>query len=156
MIPSCDIEAALATAEAVCLQKKARLTPFRRAVLKQLLAAGKPLGAYELLQRLGPGKAAAKLAPPMVYRSLDFLLEHGLIHKLETARTYVACMHPEHPHAAQFLICRRCGTVVETGDTQLAGAAEALGQRAGVVLQQQAVELTGVCASRRGCGVCER
>src|SRR5260370_39525682 len=124
MIPSCDIEAALATAEAVCLQKKARLTPFRRAVLKQLLAAGKPLGAYELLQRLGPGKAAAKLAPPMVYRSLDFLLGQGLIHKLEAARTYVACMHPEHPHAAQFLICRRCRPLSDPAYTQLAAPPE--------------------------------
>lgn len=150
MTPSCDLAATLVAAEAACARKGARLTPMRRAVLEQLIHAGRPLGAYQLLHRLGAGRNTATPAPPAVYRSLDFLLEHGLVHRLETARAYVACLHPEHPHAAQFLICRRCGTVVETEDERVAGAAEALGERAGFVLEQQSVELTGVCASCQG------
>lgn len=150
MISSCNVMAALAAADDICIREGARLTPMRRAVLEQLLTAGKPLGAYELLERLGSEKAITRPSPTIVYRSLDFLLEHGLVHRLETARAYVACLHPEQPHAAQFLICRRCGTVVETDDEQVAGAAEALGQRAGFMLEQHSVELTGVCASCQG------
>ena len=150
MTPTCDPAAALAAAEAACARKGARLTPMRRAVLEQLIQAGRPLGAYELLHRLGAGRSTTVPAPPAVYRSLDFLQQHGLIHRLETARAYVACLHPEHPHAAQFLICRRCDTVVEADDEQVAGAAEALGQRAGFVLERHSVELTGICASCRG------
>jgi len=85
-----------------------------------------------------------------VYRSLDFLLEHGLVHRLETTHTYVACGHPDHPHAGQFLICRRCGTVVETEDERVTAATEQLGQRLGFVLDQRTVELTGVCGSCQG------
>ena len=147
MTPPCDLVAALAAVEAACAEKGARLTPMRRAVLEQLIHAGRPLGAYELLHRLGTERSTTLPAPSAVYRSLDFLLEHGLIHRLETARAYVACLHPEHPHAAQFLICRRCGTAVEVDDEQLTGAAKALGQRVGFVLERHSVELTGVCAS---------
>lgn len=145
--PPGDIAVALVAAEAACISRRARLTPIRRAVLEALLTAGQPLGAYDLLERLGPGRSTARLAPPMVYRSLDFLLAQGLIHRLETARTYVACLHPDHAHAVQFLICRRCGTVVETDDVDVAGAATALGKRMGFALEQQAVELTGICAT---------
>lgn len=136
---------ALEAAQEVCQTRGVRLTPMRRAVLEQLLVTGQPLGAYELIQRLGTARGTLP-APPVVYRSLDFLLANGLVHKLETSRTYVACLHPDHAHAVQFLICRRCGTVVETEDDQLAAAANALGARTGFVVERQAVELTGICA----------
>ena len=140
-----DPASALEAAEAICRSRGLRLTPMRRAVLEQLLSAGHPLGAYDLIQRLGAVRNTP-LAPPAIYRSLDFLLANGLAHKLETSRTYVACVHPDHAHTAQFLICRRCGTVVEIGDEELSAAALALGERTGFVVEQQAVELTGVCA----------
>ena len=33
-------------------------------------------------------------APPTVYRALDFLLEHGFIHKLASINAFVGCHHP--------------------------------------------------------------
>ena len=77
------------------------------------------------------------------------MLEHGLAHRLETTRAYVACGHPDHPHAGQFLICRQCGTVVEMEDERVDAATEQLGARAGFALDQRTVELTGVC------GICQ-
>ena len=136
--------ATLASAEAVCAQRGARLTRGRRALLEVLLAAAGPLTAYELLDRL-PGET-----PASVYRHLDFMLEHGLAHRLETTRAYVACGHPDHPHAGQFLICRQCGTVVEVEDERVDAATEQLGARAGFALDQRTVELTGVCGTCQG------
>ena len=56
------------------------------------------------------------MAPPTVYRALDFLLEQGLIHKLESLHAFVGCDHPEHPHSSEFLICVDCGEVAELED----------------------------------------
>ena len=68
---------------------------------------------------------------------------------METTRAYVACGHPEHPHAGQFLICRQCGTVVETEDERVTAATEQLGHRLGFSLDQRTVELLGLCGACR-------
>jgi Fur family zinc uptake transcriptional regulator len=78
---------------------------------------------------------------------LDSLVEHGPVHRLETTRAFIACEHPDHPHAVQFLICRQCGTVLEAEDKRTAAATERLGQRLGFALDQRTVELTGICAT---------
>jgi Fur family zinc uptake transcriptional regulator len=75
--------------------------------MEHLLMADQPLSAYDPLGRLRPGDPPA---PPSVYRNLGFLLEQGLIHRLVTTRTYIACRHPDHSRSAQFLIRRRCGS----------------------------------------------
>lgn len=138
----------LAEAEAACRLRGGRLTRGRRLVLEFLLQATRPLTAYEVVDRLR--LAGAPATPASAYRSLEFLLEQGLAHRLETTRAYVACGHPDHPHAGQFLICRQCGTVVETEDKQVATAAEQLGHRLGFALDQRMVELTGVCGPCQG------
>ena len=137
----------LAEAEAACRSRGGRLTRTRRAVLEILLRSSTPLTAYEVLDLLRQGDASA--TPASVYRCLDFLLERGVAHRLETTRAYVACGHPEHPHAGQFLICRQCGTVVETEDERVTAATEQLGHRLGFSLDQRTVELLGLCGACR-------
>ena len=140
-------EEALDAAEALCRRRGGRLTRGRRAVLLKLLGAGRPLTAYEILDMLRPEDSSA--TPAAVYRGLDFLMGHGLVHRLETSRAFMACEHPEHPHAGQFLICRRCGTVVEAEDERVEAATEQLGERLGFAVDQRTVELTGVCTACR-------
>ena len=98
-------------AEEFCAARGQRLTPMRRQVLQALLASHKPLGAYEIIERLAQG---GRLAPITVYRALDFLRENGLVHRIESRNAFVACVHH---HAGGdpvvFLICERCGTVGE-------------------------------------------
>ena len=105
-----DIDAAMAEAEAVCESKGARLTKIRRKVLELMLEHKEPAKAYDLLQKLD-GEGAAK--PPTVYRALEFLLEMGLAHKIESLNAYVACGHWGHKHMAVFLICDNCHRVFE-------------------------------------------
>jgi Fur family zinc uptake transcriptional regulator len=133
--------------ETLCRERGERLTPQRRAVVKQLLAAGRALSAYELLERLRPEDERATAAS--VYRTLDFLIGLGVAHRLESRRSFVLCSHPQTPHRVQFLICRRCGEVVEAEDARLAAATERLGDRLGFALDHRIVELTGLCASCR-------
>ena len=134
----------LAALEAICRERGGRMTPQRRAVLQRLLTAQRPQSAYELRDALLPADAA--ITPASVYRCLDFLMQHGLAHRLETTRSFVACGHPDHPHAVQFLICRQCGTVVEAEDKRVAAATASLGQRLGFEVDHRTVELTGVCS----------
>jgi Fur family transcriptional regulator, zinc uptake regulator len=136
---------ALHSAEAVCRLSGARLTRLRRNTLAILLQAERPLTAYEILDLLRPADRAA--TPAGVYRSLDFLTARRLAHRIESSKAFVACVFPEHPHPSQMLVCRRCGTAVETEDTGVAEAAENLGRRLGFALDRGALELTGLCPS---------
>lgn len=133
----------LVAMEALCRARGGRLTPQRRAVLATLLAAKRPQSAYELRDLLLPEDPS--ITPASVYRCLDFLMQHTLVHRLETTRAFIACGHPDHPHAVQFLICRSCGTVVEAEDKRVAAATASLGQRLGFEVDHRTVELTGVC-----------
>jgi Fur family zinc uptake transcriptional regulator len=135
---------AMTRAEALCRARGARLTEQRRMVLRLLFASDKPVSAYELLDRM---RATVKNpAPPTVYRALDFLLEQGLIHKLESLHAYVGCTDPEHPHTSQFLICGDCGEVAEVEDPSIAKSLQAAGKAAGFRTERPVVELLGTCA----------
>lgn len=134
----------LQSAEDLCRQRGARLTPQRRAVLSLLCESDKPLSAYELLDRLR--ETVQKPTPPTVYRALDFLLEQGLVHKLESLHAYIGCTHPDHPHASQFLICAGCGDVSEMEDEHIANSLKQAGEAAGFHTKRPVVELLGICA----------
>lgn len=138
------LQQALARAEALCKQRGTRLTAQRRRVLELVLCAGGPVGAYDILHRLREGTVAA---PPTVYRALDFLLEQGLIHKLETLHAYIGCPHPEHHHDSQFLICDRCGEVLELENAGIAERLDAAAAASGFAPQKPVVEILGTCAT---------
>ena len=73
---------ALRTAEKVCKERGLQLTAIRRRVLELIWARHAPIGAYDILASLKKGEGA--LAPPTVYRALDFLMDAGLIHRIDT------------------------------------------------------------------------
>ncbi len=134
----------LERAEALCRERGARLTEQRKAVLRLLCVSEKPLSAYDLLERMRG--VVRNPAPPTVYRALHFLLEQGLVHKLESLNAYVGCAHPDHPHASQFLICDDCGEVAEVEDPSVARSLKAAGNEVGFRTRRPVVELLGTCA----------
>lgn len=149
-------EQLLTRAEAICAARGARLTALRRDVLGLILEADTPAGAYDLLDRLRRNRGTA--APPTVYRALDFLCEQGLVHRVERLAAFVGCVAqpgPEatapaphvHAHAAQFLICRRCGRAIELDDPELAQALAAAAARRGFSVSAATIEAEGVCAA---------
>ena len=111
---------AIQHAEAVCAGRSQKFTPIRRAVLEALLASHRPLGAYEVIDELA--KVTARPAPITVYRALDFLMENGLVHRIESRNAFLACAH-DHGEASMvaFLICDRCGSVGEVPARLLCG-----------------------------------
>jgi Fur family zinc uptake transcriptional regulator len=134
---------ALAAAEAECRRRGARLTEVRRRVLELVWQGHAPVGAYALLQTLGREGFCA--APPTVYRALDFLLAHGLIHRIERLNAYAGCTRPGEPHAGQFLLCEGCGAAAELDDEAIDAAVLAAARRMGFTVNRQTVEIDGLC-----------
>lgn len=134
----------LKLAETLCNQREVRLTPQRSKVLELVCAADGPIGAYDILDRLR--QTIENPAPPTVYRALDFLLEQGLIHKLESLHAFVGCSHPDHPHASQFLICSDCGDVREIENSGIADGLRQAQKNSGFKAKRPVVELLGTCA----------
>ncbi|MBT3040231.1 MAG: transcriptional repressor [Candidatus Thiodiazotropha endolucinida] len=134
----------LEQADALCHERGVRLTEQRKSVLQLLCVSDKPLSAYELLEQMRD--VVKNPAPSTVYRALDFLLEQGLAHKLESLHAYVGCAHPDHPHASQFLICDDCGEVAEVLDPSVAKSLKAAGKAVGFRTKRPVVELMGTCA----------
>jgi Fur family transcriptional regulator, zinc uptake regulator len=128
----------------LCSARKLRLTPRRRQVLEIMLASHQPMGAYEILAELNRAGKADSIAPPIVYRALEYLMVEGLIHRIESRNAFITCVHPGHESAAQFLICRDCEQVaeLETSEQSLLAAADNLG----FAVDHSVVEITGVCA----------
>jgi Fur family zinc uptake transcriptional regulator len=136
----------LADAEAICRRSGGRLTRLRRQIFLLLLRANGPITAYELLHRLRAERSATAAG---IYRSLDFLVTQGLVHRLESRKAFVACVHPDHPHVSQFLICRRCGTAVEVEDDRIASVVGEWSERLGFEVEAETLEVSGSCSTCR-------
>lgn len=129
--------------EVACTQRGLRLTALRREVLQLVADSRKPVKAYDLLDDLRDSHGSA--APPTVYRALDFLLEQGFIHKLESINAYVSCPHPTETHQVPFLICDTCESAEEVCDPQVAELIEAQAAQLGFQPRAQTLEVHGVC-----------
>ena len=134
----------LARAEEMCGGRGRRLTPLRRRVLEALALSHRPVGAYDIVERL------TKLGEPVpamsVYRALDFLVAEGLAHRIESRNAFLACNHGhDSGEVVVFLLCERCGAVAEVTRSavgrELVRAARAVGFEARVPV----LEIAGLC-----------
>ena len=140
---SCVADALLAAAR-LCSEQSKRLTPLRRRVLELVWDSHEPVGAYALLQRMGEERG--RIAPPTIYRALEFLVAMGLVHRIESLSAFVGCAHPEHGHKAYFMICSDCGSAAEIADGALPRTIAQVADKAGFCLLRETVELSGTCA----------
>ncbi len=137
--------AVLATADRLCADRGVRLTSQRRRVLEIIAASHTAIGAYQIMDRLSPQQR--RPAPVSVYRALDFLIAQRLVHRLASRNAYVACVAPRAPHGAQFLICRRCGTIGEVCNNHVEDAIAQAAHGADFAMTACLVEVEGLCAS---------
>jgi Fur family zinc uptake transcriptional regulator len=139
---------AIAHAEAVCAKRAQKFTPIRRQVLQALLSSHRPLGAYEVIDELA--RTMPRPAPITIYRALDFLMENGLVHRIESRNAYLACAHP-HVEAAMvaFLISDIGGSVGEIPAAPVARSVNAAARASGFAPKMSVVEISGTCAHCR-------
>lgn len=138
------IKSAMKAAEATCKERGIRLTAIRRRVLELVWASHEPVKAYDVLDTLRSERDSA--APPTVYRALEFLLDEGLVHKIESLNAYIGCGEPGHSDAGQFLICTDCGDVAELDDPELVKMIAEKSTQIGFSIEQQLVEIRGYCS----------
>ena len=140
----CAVDA-FSHAEKVCAGRGQKFTPIRRQVLGALLSSHRPLGAYEVIDELA--KTMPRPAPITVYRALDFLMENGLVHRIESRNAFLACAHNHDEGAVvAFLICEACGSVGEIPAAPLAQNFNEAARGTGFAPKLSVVEITGTCA----------
>ena len=128
-------------AERLCEDMKVKLTPGRRRVLKELIACDRPVGVYELMERLG--NDGRTITPSSVYRPLALFVQLGIVRRLATQNTYVVVRdEPSDEAVPVMLICTDCGSVRERSYSALEQALYS--ERFHV---HGAVELLGTCES---------
>lgn len=143
------VTTALARAAKVCAASGGRLTALRRRVLELVWQSHRPMGAYDILAALGQKRET--VAPPTVYRALEFLRAQGLVHRIESLNAFIGCDQPGEPHSGQFLICRACGRAAEMADGRIDAAMRCGLAEAGFTLERPTVEALGLCPDCRPC-----
>ncbi len=137
----------VAAAAVSCEARGLKLTDQRRDVMLALAEAGKPLGAYDILSIMTI-RGYRKLAPVSVYRALDFLLEAGLIHRLESRNAFILCPHQHGRNdMVIFLICETCGRVEEAMSDAVRKGLSNIAQRHHFSLKGQVIEMKGQCTA---------
>ena len=129
---------------AACGRLGLTMTPLRQTVLAIVSESPAPLGAYAIIEALSK-REGKPIAPPTVYRTLEFFLEHGFLHKIESRNVYARCEHFDHAHEGALLICEKCGRSDEVEDSALSKALAATAERAGFSARRRMVEMIGLC-----------
>ena len=131
-------------AERICERRGSRLTTQRREVLSCIARSHQATGAYDIIDRMA--EHGARPAPITVYRALDFLLAHGLVHKIESRNAFIACSHAHDGEPAALLICEQCGLVAELDASETVDDLNRKATAQGFTPSRAVVELTGRCA----------
>lgn len=123
-----------------------KLTRNQSLVFGALSATEGPLSAYSLLDQL---RGEGFRAPLQVYRALEKLIELGLVHRLESINSFVACAHPhDHQHGLiAFAICDNCGQVDEFADDVVEERLKGWSKDHGFYLAKTTIEMRGTCAT---------
>jgi Fur family transcriptional regulator, zinc uptake regulator len=127
----------------LCKQKGLRMTQLRRRILGLIIHALKPMSAYALVSLYK--ESGTSITATTVYRTLDFLEENGLIHRLATKNAYVSCITPGHSLNGQFWICQQCHVVLEMHSEAITKTIDACAVSQDFLAQGQVVEVFGLC-----------
>jgi Fur family ferric uptake transcriptional regulator len=101
-----------------------RVTRERRAIVDEIFSRHEHFDADELLTRL-QGQSDVPVSRPTVYRSLEVLVEAGLLRKMSLNGRAVYehdYGYPQHDH----LYCERCKQLIEFHSEELKGLREAV------------------------------
>ncbi|MDO5769610.1 MAG: transcriptional repressor [Psychrobacter sp.] len=148
----------ISAAKTQCQSQGVRFTVLRQQVYELILKAHRPIGAYDLITELQQArhnqkqsestdkdKASKNVAPPTVYRSLEFLLQQGLIHQLTSMNAYIPCCHPRSQHNAAFFICEVCERVQECSSLPVQEVLTYAKEDVGFIVSQSVIEMRGTC-----------
>ena len=131
---------------AVLRRRGLRASSSRRLIVQILLDAAGPLTAREIAS--GPNGASIGLDLASVYRNLETLEEHGLVHQIHTGQgpgRYVLAGAGRR----EYLACRRCGAVMVVDPDELDELRASVRERFGYEVAFSDVPMVGLCQDCR-------
>jgi Fur family zinc uptake transcriptional regulator len=132
--------------EGICADRGVRLTSQRKRVFELICSNNKASSAYELLEALKMSEPQAK--PPTVYRALDFLMDQGFIHRVESTNSFISCCSCNaHTHFSHLLICDKCSDVIELQSESLVASLEQNAETHAFQVTNHVIESHGICQS---------
>ena len=143
-----DVLRELNRAAEQCRVRGGRLTELRRLIFGILLQRRTPTGAYEIIEILSHLTRKA-VAPPTVYRAVDFLIQMGLVARVASRNSFVPCAHPDHEHDCVFFLCRNCGSAEEVEDKRLDALIRNEARGIGFEPLHRVLEVEGICRECR-------
>jgi Fur family transcriptional regulator, zinc uptake regulator len=133
----------IARAERTCERRGSKLTGQRRDILSCVARGHAAVGAYDIIERMA--EQGPRPAPITIYRALDFLLAHGLVHKIESRNAFVACSHSHEGQPAALLICETCGVVAELDAPEIFERLDEKAKAQDFMPTHTLIEMTGTC-----------
>jgi Fur family transcriptional regulator, ferric uptake regulator len=129
------------------LTKKMRLTPEREAIVAAVYATHDHFDAdqwiAEFSRRTGDAAGASRST---IYRTLNLLVEAGLLRRVARANDREVYEHdygyPQHDH----LICKKCGSMIEFANDVIADVLERIAAEHGFRMSGHRLEVDGLCA----------
>lgn len=123
-----------------------KLTQLRADVLHILERADKPLKAYNILAELR--KVRPKAQPPTVYRVLEFLKLHNVVHEITHQHSYALCQsdceqHIQHTNI--LFVCQKCDHVDEACGDKVLKALVPITKKHHFQPNNSTLELLGFC-----------
>lgn len=149
MFSTSEIADRVTAARRFCAGRGANFTAIRAQVYALLLKRGGQASAYDLIADLGRDEGKP-IGPPTVYRALEFLLEQGLISRLESRNAFVLCAHPGEDHDCLMFVCESCGRAQEVVDERITGLLQQDASSIGFTPKRRIVEVEGTCAACAG------
>jgi Fe2+ or Zn2+ uptake regulation protein len=126
-----------------------RMTRVRKEVLEMVMAAGRPVGAFQVLEQLHRHNVLVNKTT--VYRELAFLVGEGVLRQVHTKQKAVLYEPADRPHH-HHLICTTCGSMegvrLPEMEQRLRKLEESV-QLTGFAVKEHALEFYGTCGNCR-------
>ncbi len=123
-----------------------RITRERRAIVDEIYSRHEHFDADELLARLQQSQSEIPVSRPTVYRTLEVLVEAGLLKKMTLAGRAVYehdYGYPQHDH----MYCERCGKLIEFSHNQIKELCQAAAREHQFRVTGHRLIVSGICAA---------
>ena len=112
-------------------------------VMELLLSDHRCLSAYDIADKVS--EAGKRVQPVQIYRSLEKLMNLGVVHRISTKNSYIACYEEGDCKTGQFLICTECKKVKEVESNLIENEITASAEKNRFSITSQTIEVLGLC-----------
>jgi len=125
--------------------KGKRLTQERSIIVEAVFSHHEHFDAEQLVMQLSQRDSSRRVSRPTVYRTLNQMVEAGLLRKVARANDRELYEHdygyPQHDH----LICNKCGDLLEFQNEKIADLLNAVAAKHGFRMNGHRLEVYGLC-----------